>query len=345
MSDSIIQLPSTASNTGPIIRVNQRTIGGNNVNEHFNIITDQTTLYAGILNQISPALSTTYTSTTLRMNIDGYDVVNFIIKSSGTGTTAVIAHIEASHDNVTWFNQPAHEFAVLSPVAGAMSEGIVEWRTSFNYVRISIETDAVLAPSTSIVVDALVGTKFSGGFSPHGVAINYYGSILEGAHDIRGAYSVQFNGAGVATANYNYLSLFNPVNSIVSLRVSAIRLQMMYLSGTTGTTARPLLVSTTTTQTGGTAQVARRLKSLYASSLASAATANPTVTLDSIITGSLNANISSGPTSTIITSSPGNPFDYDKLVLEPGTGITVYTPTALTTTDYIIANIIYSEEV
>ena len=345
MSDSIIQLPSTASNSGPIVRVNQRTIGGNNVNEHFNVITDQVTLYSGIINQISPALSTTYTSTTLRMNIDGYDVVNFIIKSSGTGTTAVIAFLEVSHDGSGWLSVPIHEFAVLSPQAGAMEEGIVEWRTSFNYARISIETDAVLAPSTSIVVDALVGTKFSGGFSPHGIAINYYGSILEGAHDIRGAYSIQFNGAGVATANYNYLSLFNPANSIVSLRIDSIRMQMIYLSGTTGTTARPLIVATTTTQSGGTAQVARRLKTVYANSLGTAATANPTVTVDTAIFGALNANISSGPRSEIFSATPGNPFDYDKLILEPGTGVTVYTPTALTTTDYILATIIYSEEV
>lgn len=346
MSDSIIQLPSTGSNTGPLVRVNQRAIGGQNVNEHFNIITDQLTLYSGIINQLAPALSTTYTSSTLRANIDGYDVVNFIIKSSGTGTTAIIARIWGSHDGTTWFNVAHHEFWVLSPQAGAMSEGFIEWRHSYNYVRCTVSTDAVLAPSVSIVVDALIGTKFGGGFGNHGVAINYYGSILEGAHDVRGAYTIQFNGAGIATANYNYLSLFNPASSIVNLRIDSIILQMSNLAAVATTTARPLIISTTTAQSGGTAQVARKLKGLFPASLGVAATVNPTVTLDSIVGGVLNTNINtSTPTIFTFTASVGNPFDYDKIYLSPGTGLTLYTPTALNVNDYILCTIIYTEEV
>jgi len=346
MSDSIIQLPSTSQNTGPLVRVNQRSISGQNVNEHFNIITDQLTLFSNIINQAAPALSTTYTSTVLRANIDGYDVVNFIVKSSGTGTTAIIARLWGSHDGITWFNVAHHEFWVLSPQAGAMFEGFIEWRHSYNYVRCTVSTDAVLAPSASIVVDALIGTKFGGGFGNHGIAINYYGSILEGAHDVRGAYSVQFNGAGIATANYNYLALFNPANSVVSLRIDSIILQMMNIAAVATTSARPLIISTTTTQSGGTAQVPRKLKALFPASLANAATVNPAVTLDSIIGGALNTNMNTtSPSIFTFTSSVGNPFDYDKLYLSPGTGLTIYTPIALNVNDYILCTVIYSEEV
>jgi hypothetical protein len=346
MSDTIIQLPSTSQNTGPLVRVNQRVIGGQNVNEHFNIITDQVTLFSGIINQLAPALSTTYTSSTLRMNIDGYDVVNFICKSSGTGTTAVILRIYGSHDGATWFNAATHEFMVLSPQAGAMLEGFVEWRTPFNYVRCTVSTDAILAPSVSIVVDALVGTKFSGGFTPHGVAINYYGSILEGAHDIRGAYVLQFNGAGVATINYDYLSLFNPANSIINLRIDSVFLQMMYISSSGSLSARPLILSTTTAQSGGNNQIPRKLNNTYATSLAIGATGNPTVTLDTQIMGVLNTNLnSSGPSSVKFESSVGNPYNYDQLSLSPGTGITIYSPVALTISDYIIATIVFSEAI
>ena len=293
-------------------------------------------LTQNIINQASPAGSTSYTSSTVRMMIDGYSNCKFIIKSSGTGTVALQMSIYGSYDGITWMNEPETEFYLRSPQNGVMKEGTSEVQTCMPYLKIVATTESA-QPTTSIVVDVIRTVEKN-----PGKLINFDGVIDPDKAEYRGFYQSNINFDGVATANYVYFALFNPANSPTNVSIESMRLCSIYVGNATVlTTNLRYELLRITSMTGGTALTANRINNEYPTAISNISSANPTIVVDTIlqnfpITGNVAYHIEND-------LNPGN--ENYEIVLKPGEGIAVRTPVALSTNHIGTINITFGCEI
>lgn len=314
----------------------------NSLNESAVNVFDVVENIPNILSQASPAANTSYVSSVVTAAADGFDVVTFVCVVDGTGTSATQWALEVSMDNSIWLNTAWHPWYVVSPQAGATKEGIVEVRTAFKYLRIRVKTEGV-APTGSITCHAIRSLKHSTGMLRHPIDMNLCGDgILNDAPPARGVYEIDFLGAGVATANYIYLAMFNPsATNPIHLTFRNIKVFSKFTSNTPRTTTGlKLELVRTSSQSGGTAQTITQMNPSHAAPLAVAATANPTVAVTDVIYQFPVANSNGALVEINVEFTHGS-----AIIVPPNTGAAFRTPTALSTTEDIGVHVIWSDEV
>ena len=285
-------------------------------------------LTQNILNQATPAGNTTYTSSTVQMMFAGYNVAKFIVKSSGTGTVPIQVFIFGSYDGTTWFNEPFVDCYLRSPINGTLCEGFIDIQTCFQYVKVVCITEAT-APSSSIIIDVIRTNNVIGDN-----LVVFSGCIDDKKSEYRGFYQVNLNVDGVATINYIYMAIFNPAANINNVSIESLAINSVYTTGATLTTNIRMELIRITSMTGGTPLTANKINNDYAAPNSLISSANPTVTVQSILQNFAITGNSNYPMDFYLNPSNEN---YE-IILKPGEGIAFRTPIALSTNHIITLN-------
>lgn len=270
------------------------------------------------------------------LSSEGFGVISYIIKVSASSVSPTLARVFGSYDGVNFTTSYLAEVFIISPQGTAMKEGIIEIKSQFPYLKLELTLDTVTVPS-AVVVDTLRGNYFNGGLV--GQSINFYGALTPTDPEKRGSYAVNFNGAGVATATYNYLAIYNPVGSKVSLRIDQLKIETFF-SASAVTTLRPFKMSIfNSVPSSGALITPNKLKSTYPASKATTYITNPTLTSLTTLSA-FNTNNSNGAPPSIRDISFNN---AENIILDEGFGLVFGTTVALSGSDSLDFTIGFSE--